>query len=185
MEEEKMTMKRADMLRDAAFEPSSRRIAAGEVRCIKMTEDRQNDALCLLNTFLREDKHYLASSRAYGDEGLLALKRAIRAFLQHPELGFVWLAYVGNEPTGVCVVSYAISTSIGGIVAKLDDVFVATHRQRQGIASEMLRALANQLRKEGVRRIDTSVYTQNRDAERYYEKLGFKPLGEERLALVL
>jgi len=150
-----------------------------------MSEDCQKDALCLLNTFLREDKHYLASSRAYGDEGLPALKRAIRAFLDHPELGFIWLAYLGSKPAGVCVVSYAISTSIGGLVAKLDDVFVANDLQRQGIATEMLTALAEQLRREGVRRIDTSVYTQNYDAERYYEKLGFKTLGEERLALVL
>jgi GNAT superfamily N-acetyltransferase len=161
------------------------RTLASVIHCIKMSADRQNDALHLLNTFLREDKHYLASSRAYGDEGVPALKRAIRAFLDHPELGFIWLAYVGDEPAGVCVVSYAISTSIGGLVAKLDDVFVANHLQRQGIASEMLIALAEQLRREGVRRIDTSVYTQNYDAERYYEKLGFKTLGEERLALVL
>lgn len=105
--------------------------------------------------------------------------------VEHPEFGFIWLAYVGSDAVGVCVVSYAISTSIGGWVAKLDDLFVATEMQRQGIATEMLRGLADELRDEGVRRIDTSVYSQNRNAERHYKQLGFKALGEERLALVL
>lgn len=156
-----------------------------QIRCVKMTKDSQDDALILLNAFLREDEHYLASSEAYGDQGLPALKRALEAFIVHPVLGVVWLAYVGDEPTGVCVVSYAISTSIGGFVAKLDDVFIVPGMQRQGVATEMLLALGRQLKKEGVGRIDTSVYSQNHAAEAYYDKLGFKTLGEERLALVL
>jgi RimJ/RimL family protein N-acetyltransferase len=156
-----------------------------QVRCVKMTKDSRDDALILLNTFLREDEYYLASSEVYGDKGLPALKRALDTFILRPELGFVWLAYVDDVPTGVCVVSYAISTSIGGLVAKLDDVFIISEMQRQGVATEMLLALARQLRAEGVRRIDTSVYSDNRAAEAYYDKLGFKTLGEERLALVL
>ena len=150
-----------------------------------MTAAQERDAFVLLNTFLREDEYYLATSDAYGDEGFLALRRALDAFLQHPELGFVWLAYVGDEPAGVCVVSYAISTSIGGLVAKLDDVFVATRFQGQGTGTKMHNALIEQLRKEKIRRIDTSVYKQNSNAESYYESLGFRSLGEERLALVL
>jgi GNAT superfamily N-acetyltransferase len=150
-----------------------------------MTETHRSDAAKLLNAFLCQDKHYLASSKAYGDQGLPALRRALRMFLRHPELGFVWLAYANGDSVGVCVVCYAISTSIGGRVAKLDDVFVAQDRQRQGIATTMLKALTKELKKEGVRRIDTSVYKRNRVGEKYYQRLGFKPLNEERLALVL
>jgi GNAT superfamily N-acetyltransferase len=150
-----------------------------------MTEGNKRDALLLLNTFLREDKHYLASSEAYGDEGAPALSRALDAFLEHPELGFVWLTYVDGHPAGVCVVSYAISTSVGGLVAKLDDVFVAATLQRHGVGTWMHRSLVAQLRNEGVRRIDTSVYKDNSEAETYYNRLGFRPLGEERLSLVI
>jgi GNAT superfamily N-acetyltransferase len=155
------------------------------VACAKMTTRRQADALRLLNGFLRNDKHYLASSSAYGDKGLPALKRALRIFLRHPELGFVWLAYIGNQAVGVCVVTFAISTSIGGLVAKLDDVFVVAERRRQGVATQMLLALTVKLRRMGVLRIDSSVYTKNRSAKKYYEALGFRPLGEERISLVL
>jgi GNAT superfamily N-acetyltransferase len=155
------------------------------VTCKKMTEALQKDAIVLLDAFLRRDKHYLASSGAYGDEGLPALKRALKMFLHHPEIGFVWLAYVDGSPAAVCVVCYAISTSIGGLAAKLDDVFVAETRQRQGVASAMLKALVTELRKKRVRRIDTSVYKHNLAGEKYYAGLGFKPLNEERLSLVL
>src|SRR4051794_37443266 len=98
-----------------------------EITCRRMTKTRRADAQALLNAFLREDDHYLKTSKLYGDAGLAALKRALGLFLRRSDLGFVWLAYAGREPAAVCVISYAISTSIGGLVAKLDDVYVATH----------------------------------------------------------
>jgi ribosomal protein S18 acetylase RimI-like enzyme len=153
--------------------------------CRKMNRERQFDALFLLDSFLRNDAHYLTSSGAYGDEGLPALKRAIKLFLNRPELGFVWLAYAKREPAGVCVVSYAISTSIGGLVAKLDDVYVSEKYQKQGIATKMLKELCKNLKRKKIRRIDTSVHKRNRPAANIYARLGFKALEEERLALVL
>ena len=150
-----------------------------------MNGERQSDALFLLDSFLRNDAHYLTSSDAYGDEGLPALKRAIKLFLNRPELGFVWLAYAKQEPAAVCVVSYAISTSIGGLVAKLDDVYVSGKYQKQGIASQMLKELCENLKRKKIRRIDSSVHKRNRAAANLYASLGFKALEEERLALVL
>lgn len=153
--------------------------------CMKMDAIRKRNAFDLLNAFLREDEFYLASSAAYGDAGAPALERALDLFLAHPETGFVWLAYVDAQPVAACVVCYAISTSMGARVAKLDDVVVIEPWQRQGVGTAMLRALADELRKEGVRRIDTSVYKGNQAADGLYSKLGFQNLGEERLACVL
>ena len=139
----------------------------------------------MLDAFLREDKFYLATTAAYGDEGTPALRRALELFLTDPEPGFIWLAYAGNEPVGVCVVCYAISTSIGARVAKLDDVFVLPKWQRQGVGFAMINALVDELRSQGVRRIDTSQHVDNRGGKKFYERLGFRSLHEERLALVL
>jgi GNAT superfamily N-acetyltransferase len=97
----------------------------------------------------------------------------------------VWLAYEDNEPVGVCVVCFAISTSIGAVVAKLDDVYITSARQGQGIGSMHLTQLKEELRRLGVRRIDTSVHLQNGQARRFYERHGFLPPHEERLACVL
>jgi len=151
----------------------------------KMTRPVVDDAFGLLNQFLRADESYLHSSLVYGDRGEQALTQALEIFLERPHLGFVWLTYEEHHPVAVCVVCYAISTSIGGLVAKLDDVYVAQASQRRGVGTYMLQSLAAELRRLGVLRIDTSVHLTNDTAETLYRKLGFKKLGEERLALVL
>jgi GNAT superfamily N-acetyltransferase len=150
-----------------------------------MTQDRLDDAYTLLSAFLGQDELYLDSSRAYGDGGGAALRSALGLFLARPELGFVWLAAEEGKAVAVCVVCYAISTSIGAVVAKLDDVYVEPGRQGTGIGSALLGELKEELRRHGVRRIDTSVHLKNEEARRFYERHGFLPLREERLACLL
>jgi GNAT superfamily N-acetyltransferase len=156
-----------------------------KISCRRMTKSRRADAQALLNAFLRQDEHYLETSGAYGDAGLPALKRALGLFLRRSDLGFVWLAYADGEPAAVCVVCYAISTSVGGMVAKLDDVYVAPHLHGRGVGTQMLKSLKLELKRKRVRRIDTSVHNGNDAAANYYRKNGFAMLGEERLTLLI
>lgn len=154
-----------------------------------MTEATRNDAEALLARFLRSDAHYLASSEVYGDGGEEALGRALELFLEHPEVGFVWLARTAIEETptavGVCVVCLAISTSRGTFVAKLDDVTIRDGWHGCGVGGAMLGALASHLRARGITRIDTACHRDNAGAWRFYERLGFRPLDEERISLLL
>ena len=143
------------------------------------------DAFHMLTDFLSLDEHYLASSQAYGDLGLKGLNDALDLFLERPELGFVWMAYDENGAAGICVVCYAISTSMGAVVAKLDDVSVKPDRRGKGTGSEMLNQLKEQLRREAVTRIDVAVHKDNPSAKKFYEKLGFVALNEERMAAVI
>ncbi len=142
-------------------------------------------AFQMLSEFLNEDEHYLASSQAYGDLGLKGLNDALDLFLERPELGFVWMAFDENGAAGICVVCYAISTSMGAIVTKLDDVSVKKDRRGLGVGTQLLEQLKEQLRKETVTRIDVAVHLQNPEARRFYEKAGFLALNEERLACVI
>lgn len=155
------------------------------ISCRKMRAVDVRDAYELLGSFLTADEHYLASSKAYGDRGVKGLIAALDLFLEHPELGFVWMAYDENGVAGVCVVCYAISTSLGSVVAKLDDVSVKTDRRGQGVGTAMLQQLKDQLRSESVGRIDVAVHIDNPEAKRFYEKFGFTALNEERLACVI
>jgi GNAT superfamily N-acetyltransferase len=141
--------------------------------------------LRLLGRFLDADAHYRASAAAYGDGGPQALARALDLFLARPEIGFVWLATVDGETAGACVVCRAISTSRGGLVAKLDDVTVDPRWQGQGVGGAMLAALAGRLRAEGFCRIDTACHRGNAGAWRFYATQGYRPLDEERIALLL
>lgn len=155
------------------------------VTCRKMHAVDVPDAFHMLSDFLRADEHYLASSQAYGDLGMKGLNDALDIFLERPELGFVWMAYDENVVAGICVVCYAISTSMGSVVAKLDDVSVKPDRRGKGIGSELLLQLKEQLRKEAVTRIDVAVHLENPQAKSFYEKLGFVALNEERLSCLI
>jgi ribosomal protein S18 acetylase RimI-like enzyme len=147
------------------------------------------DAQSLLAEFLRGDDHYLASSAVYGDGGAGALARALELFLARPAIGFVWLAFAdaaqGRIAVGACVASHAISTSRGTVVAKLDDVTIKAGWQGRGIGTAMLEALAAHLAAQGITRIDCGCHRANTGAWRFYERLGFRPLDEERIALLL
>jgi len=159
------------------------------IECGPMTAATMGDARDVLAAFLTDDQHYRASSPAYGDGGVKALDRALALFVARPDLGFVWLAWAREDhrhiAVGACVVCRAISTSRGGVVAKLDDVTIRDGWQGRGVGGAMLRSLALALRTEGMGRIDTACHRDNARAWRFYERLGFRPLDEERLALLL
>jgi ribosomal protein S18 acetylase RimI-like enzyme len=155
------------------------------ITCRKMTAEYVSDAYQMLSAFLGTDEHYLASSEAYGDQGVKGINNALDLFLERPELGFVWLAYDESGMAAMCVVCYAISTSMGAVVAKLDDVSVKQDRRGQGVGSELMRQLKAQLQRESVNRIDVGVHLQNPEARRFYERLGFVALNEERMAWVI
>lgn len=150
-----------------------------------MDASTRDSAMILLAEFLQGDAHYRASSAAYGDGGMPALARALELFLAQPELGCVWLARQNDEAVGACVVAYAISTSRGGIVAKLDDVTVRADRRGAGVGRAMLVALASWLRQRAISRIDCACHRDNAAAWLFYERLGFKPLDEERITWLL
>jgi GNAT superfamily N-acetyltransferase len=155
------------------------------LRFAPMDSSSRGSAFDLLGAFLAADTHYRASSAAYGDGGMPALGRALDLFLARPELGCVWLAHRGSVAVGACVACYAISTSRGTLVAKLDDVTVRADAQGDGVGTAMLESLSIWLRARGVTRIDSACHRGNDRAWRFYQKLGFVPLDEERIALAL
>src|SRR5262249_13598661 len=94
--------------------------------------------------FVREGEYYLNGQMWIWRRGVDALETALQLFLEQAEI--------------------AISTSIGGIVAKLDDVFVRTEKQGVGFGTTLLEQLNGALAKAEVRRIDTSVHLHNGNA---------------------
>lgn len=155
------------------------------VSCARMGTGDVSAAEELFLAFLQQDPHYLDVASIYGDGGPEALGRALRLFIDRPELGFVWTARRGGEVVGCCVACFAISTSRGALVAKLDDVNVRPGLEGQGIGGAMLAGLKAELRRIGVERIDTATHFDNPGARRFYERHGFASLREERMSCLL
>ncbi len=159
------------------------------LHCMPMRAATRHDAGAVLGAFLGDDEHYRASAAVYGDGGAPALEKALELFLARPELGFVWIAQVEETASfvtvGACVVCYAISTSRGSLVAKLDDVSIRADWRGRGIGKRMLEALIAHLGARGVTRIDCGCHRQNAGAWNFYERMGFRPLDEERIARLI
>lgn len=155
------------------------------VSCARMGGGDVQAAEELFLAFLQQDPHYRDVASVYGDGGPEALRRALGLFVERPELGFVWMARRGGEVVGCCVACFAISTSRGAIVAKLDDVNVRPGLEGQGIGGAMLQGLKAELRALGVERIDTATHFDNPGARRFYERHGFASLREERMSCLL
>jgi len=150
-----------------------------------MSADDIHAAESLFLAFLQQDAHYLDVASVYGDGGPEALHRALEMFVARPELGFVWMARDAGEVVACCVVCYAISTSRGALVAKLDDVNVRPGLESRGIGGAMMESLKEELRRAGVTRIDTATHFDNPGARRFYERHGFASLREERMSCLL
>lgn len=155
------------------------------VRCARMQAADREEAFALFLSFLQADAHYRDVAAVYGDGGPVALRRALDLFVERPELGFVWIARRGAEVLGCCVVCFAISTSRGTLVAKLDDVNVKPGSEGGGVGSAMMDSLKDHLRGSGVTRIDTATHVDNPGARRFYERHGFTSLREERMSCLL
>ena len=100
------------------------------------------DAFALMRAFRRDEA---------------ALGEALAMFVERPDYGFVWLAYDDDIPAGCVSVAFAISTSTGGLLAELRDVWVVPDRRRRGIGSALLATLHGRLDQLGVGRIEAAI----------------------------
>ncbi len=83
-----------------------------------------------------------------------ALGEALTLFIERPDYGFVWLAYLDDHPAACVTASLGIDTETGGLVATLRDLFVLPQRRRLGIGSALLVTLDARLAQLGVTRIE-------------------------------
>ncbi|MGP6191237.1 MAG: N-acetyltransferase family protein [Vulcanimicrobiaceae bacterium] len=157
----------------------------------RMTSGDRPEAFALLSELFARDAYYRDSSLAYGasqdnpEANEAALGRALSLYIDRPDYGFVWLGFDDDRPVACAAVSYAISASLGDVVARLDCFMVAPRARRHGIGSATLEALARELKGAEIARLDASAHLANDAAKQFFIDLGFLPLREERFALGL
>jgi GNAT superfamily N-acetyltransferase len=101
-----------------------------QIECRTMAGAERLDAFSLMKAFRSDEA-------ALGD--------ALALFVDRPDYGFVWLAYADGVPAACVSVAFAISTRTGGLIAQLQDLWVAPERRRLGIGSALLATLHGRL----------------------------------------
>lgn len=83
------------------------------------------------------------------------------------ESGLAFLAE-RDEPAG-----YALARRVGPRLGRLTDLYVAPEARRNGVAAELVSAVAEALEAEGVEHLDLEVQSTNYDARTVYSRWGF------------
>jgi ribosomal protein S18 acetylase RimI-like enzyme len=79
-----------------------------------------------------------------------------------------------NDPVGYAV----LLTRRGGVSARLYSIAVSRGAAGRGIGSMLLHAAEDEARRRGVLRVHLEVRADNSTAIRFYEKAGYRPIGQ-------
>jgi ribosomal protein S18 acetylase RimI-like enzyme len=111
------------------------------------------------------------------------LRRQLTEFLSEAAYGCGWLATRGDTAVGYLLCSFVYSFEHGGLMAEIDELFVATAFRRQGIGQALLGRAQAELATRGCRHLQMQVADDNTRAQGFYRRLGFEQKTGYRLWL--
>jgi ribosomal protein S18 acetylase RimI-like enzyme len=111
------------------------------------------------------------------------LRRQLAEFLSEPAYGCGWLATRSDVAVGYLLCSFVYSFEHGGLMAEIDELFVATAHRRQGIGQALLAKARTELAARGCHCLQMQVADDNGEAQGFYTRLGFKQKTGYRLWL--
>lgn len=100
--------------------------------------------------------------------------RAFRELLADENIGVVFLIRVEEDAVGYAVVTRGWSIEHGGLVALVDELFIAEEFRNKGVGGRALRLLRQYAKKTGIHRLFLEVESYNPRAKALYAKVGFK-----------
>jgi GNAT superfamily N-acetyltransferase len=109
------------------------------IECRTMASAERYDAFTLMERFRTDTA---------------ALGEALSLFIDRPDFGFVWLAYLDDHPAACASATLGVDTETGGLVATVRDLFVLPERRRHGIGSALLVTLQGRLKTLDVTRLE-------------------------------
>ncbi len=111
------------------------------------------------------------------------LRRQLAEFLSERAYGCGWLATSGDVTAGYLLCSFVYSFEHGGLIAEIDELFVAAPYRRQGIGRALLGRAHAELATRGCRCLQMQVADDNPEAQGFYSRLGFEQKTGYRLWL--
>ena len=101
------------------------------------------------------------------------VRKALRALLEHPERGRVWLLFARDQPAGYVVLTFGFSFEFLGTDAFIDELYIAPEFRRRGFATRAMQFAETEARKLGVNALHLEVDEGNEAAFELYRRTGF------------
>lgn len=99
------------------------------------------------------------------------------AFGKKP-LYYILVSEAGDEITGYAFYFFTYSSFLARKTLYLEDIFVTQSARSKGIGQAFFKELLNTAKKEKCGRMEWCVLDWNKNAIKFYNKLGAKPLGD-------
>ena len=119
-----------------------------------------------------------------GEHGIDAstepLSRVLESVVADGARGFILLARDDLQILGIAYVATILSAEHCGLVAWLEELYVAPDHRSQGIGTALVTAILERSRKMDIVAIDLEVDAGHRRAESLYRRFGFRRLDRSR-----
>ena len=108
------------------------------------------------------------------------LERLLEKVVASAERGFLLLARDRGRMVGVAYVATMLSAEHCGMVAWLEELYVAPDYRSQGIGTALVSAVLARARETGIVAMDLEIDVSHNRAESLYRRFGFRPLDRAR-----
>lgn len=98
----------------------------------------------------------------------------LATFLSQAQLGACWVAEEGGRLVGYLLAVYLFSLEHGGMMAEIDEFFVLNEKRSLHIGTALLDTASEAMTKDGITHLQLQLSTQNLNAQRFYERHGFR-----------
>jgi ribosomal protein S18 acetylase RimI-like enzyme len=99
---------------------------------------------------------------------------ALAQLLDAPGFGRIWLIRKQGRPIGYIAVCFGFSIELGGREAFIDEFYIIEGERGGGIGGRMVREVIDSLKSQSFVAIHLEIDTTNQDAQRLYQRMGFK-----------
>ena len=114
---------------------------------------------------------YVEEGYPFSDAGA---RDAVGYLLENDRVGRIWVAQGDHGPLGYVVLTFGYSLEHHGVVAFVDEVFVAANSRGRGLGTSALALAEAECRALGVRTLQLEVERGNVAAQELYRRSGFK-----------
>jgi len=100
-------------------------------------------------------------------------ERGLRAILEHPNRGRIFVVRTDYEIMGMVNVLFTISTAMGGLVILLEDVIIHPDFRRQGYGTQLIHYVIDFAKRKDFKRITLLTDKISEESQQFFINLNF------------